>query len=204
MKSLLLLDWYTLWKQLKLFLFFIVFYAAISLAGQSYSFLGFSVLFLCMMPYYLLQLNDSTRVDALLLLMPVGRQTVVAERYVTALLSAACALPIFLAAGLVMGGEAVALLALQLAAGLLVLALLLPLAYKFGATKSRMLMLVMLALFFSTSGIISGLLTEDNGLPEIAIDHWVGILARFALPAALVLLGVSYLVSLRIYQTREF
>ena len=193
MKSLLLLDWYTLWKQLKLFLFFIVFYAAISLAGQSYSFLGFSVLFLCMMPYYLLQLNDSTRVDALLLLMPVGRQTVVAERYVTALLSAACALPIFLAAWLVMGGEAVALLAL-----------LLPLAYKFGATKSRMLMLVMLALFFSTSGIISGLLTEDNGLPEIAIDHWVGILARFALPAALVLLGVSYLVSLRIYQKREF
>ena len=204
MKSLLLLDWYTLWKQLKLFLFFIAFYAVIALMSRSYAFLGFSVLFLCMMPYYLLQLNDSTHVDALLLLMPVGRTTVVAERYVTALLSAACALPIFLAAGLTMGGDAVALLALQLAAGLLVLALLLPLAYKFGATKSRMLMLVMLALFFSTSGIISGLLTEDNGLPEIAIDHWVGILARFALPAALVLLGVSYLVSLRIYQKREF
>ncbi|MGM9593559.1 MAG: ABC-2 transporter permease [Candidatus Onthomonas sp.] len=204
MKSLLLLDWYTLWKQLKLFLFFIAFYAVMALMSQSYAFLGFSVLFLCMMPYYLLQLNDNTHVDALLLLMPVGRTTVVAERYVTALLSAACALPIFLAAGLIMGGDAVTLLVLQLAAGLLVLALLLPLAYKFGATKSRMLMLVMLALFFSTSGIISGLLTEDNGLPEIAIDHWVGILARFALPAALVLLGVSYLVSLRIYQKREF
>ena len=203
MKSLLLLDWYTLWKQLKLFLFFIAFYAAMALMSQSYAFLGFSVLFLCMMPYYLLQLNDGSRVDALLLLMPVSRTTVVAERYITALLSAACALPIFLAAGLIMGGDAVTLLALQLAAGLLVLALLLPLAYKFGATKSRMLMLVMLALFFSTSGIISGLLTEDSSLPEVAIDHWVGILARFALPGALVLLGVSYLVSLRIYEKRE-
>ncbi|MGM9537212.1 MAG: ABC-2 transporter permease [Candidatus Onthomonas sp.] len=204
MKSLLLLDWYTLWKQLKLFLFFIAFYAVMALMSQSYAFLGFSVLFLCMMPYYLLQLSDNTHVDALLLLMPVGRTAVVAERYVTALLSAACALPIFLAAGLIMGGDAVTLLVLQLSAGLIVLALLLPLAYKFGSTKSRMLMLVMLALFFSTSGVISGLLTEDGSLPEISIDHWVGILARFALPAALVLLGVSYLVSLRIYQKREF
>lgn len=202
MKSLLLLDWYTLWKQLKMFLFFILLYAIISLVSQSYMFLGFSVLFLCMLPYYLMQMNDSVHMDAVFLLMPNSRSSLVRERYITALIAALLALPLMLAAWLVVGLDAVFMLVFQLAAGLLVLSLLLPLAFKFGAAKSRWLMLLMLALFFGSSGAITGLLEEDISL--LSLVNWVQTLVWFVVPATLVLLGVSCLVSLRIFAKREF
>lgn len=202
MKSLLLLDWYTLWKQLKLFLFFILFYAVISLVSQSYMFLGFSVLFLCMLPYYLVQMNDSGRMDAVFLLMPNSRSSIVKERYITALISALLSLPLMLPTWLVMGIDALFMLVFQLAAGLLVLALLLPLAFKFGATKSRLFTLLMLALFFGSSGMVTGLLDEDVSV--LSLGSWFQTLTWLAVPASLVLLGVSYLVSLRVYDKREF
>lgn len=202
MKCLLMLDWYVLWKQFKLFLFFILFYAVISLISQSYNFLGFSVLFLCMLPYYLMQINDGGQVDALLLLMPAGRTKIVQERYLTALIIALPALLLMLAAWLTVGREAAFMLMIQLAAGLIALALLMPLVYKFGATKFRMLMLLMLALLFGSNGVIVGLLEED--IPVLNLGSWFQVLAWWAVPIALVLLGVSYLVSLRIYEKREF
>lgn len=203
MKSLLLLDGYALWKQLKLFLGFIVLYPILALVSQNLIFMTFSTLFLCMLPYYLLQINNSRTVGALMQLMPLSRSTVVAERYLSALLSVACALPILLILRLVSGPDAAILMVLQIAACLSILALMLPLAYKLDPTKSRLLLMALMFLFFGATGAISNL-TGDLPLSEIALDRWVPVLTAAALPVALALLGVSYLVSLRIYQKQEF
>lgn len=203
MKSLLLLDWYTLWKQLKLFLAFILFYAVLSLVIQNAQFLAFSLMFLCVMPFYLLQINEGSRFDVTLLLAPISRRLIVGERYVTVLMSAVLSLPLMLATWLVLGADAALILVFQLSVGLVLIALLLPLAYKFGSTKSRIFMMLLLVLFFVFAGA-SQSLYENMGAVLSVFGNWFLLFIRFSLPAALVLLLVSYFISVQIYEKRSF
>ncbi len=201
MKCLLLLDFYALWKQLKIFLFFILAYAVGSLITGQYMFLGFAVMFLLMLPYYLQQLLEGGQVDASLLLAPIGRRTIVGARYLTVLLCVLPALALAAGAWAVLGADAALQLLLQTAASLVGISIILPLLYRFGAAKSRMLLLLMFALFFGSTGLISGF-SEEISLA--ALGGWFPWLVRLALPAALAVLGLSWLVSVRIYEKREF
>lgn len=195
MKSLLLMDVYTLWKQLKFFLVVVLLYAVGSLVSGAYEMLSFSFLFLCMLPYYLMQLTP----EVIFLILPCDRKLIVTERYLTVLLALIPGLILILACAL--SGGSIIIPILQMSSCLTILAILLPLVLRFGAVKARLFTILMFALFFGSSGaIVGGLMGSE--VPEPG--QMLKLTAWGALAVSLVLLGISYLVSLRIYERREF
>ncbi|HIS51904.1 MAG TPA: ABC-2 transporter permease [Candidatus Onthomonas avicola] len=202
MKCLLLMDGYSLWKQLKLFVLFILAYAVGSLVSGQYLFLGFSVMFLLMLPYYLQQMNEGGRVDATFLLASISRKTVVRARYITVLLCTALGLVLAAVTWLVLSPDAGLMLLMQLAICLVSISLVLPLLYRLGAVKGRLTMLLVFAIFFGGTGVLTGL--TESGPDLSALAGWGRWILRLALPVALGVLGLSYLISARIYEKREF
>lgn len=197
MKCLLKMDCYALWKQLKFFLAIILLYILFSLVSRQYSMLGFSILFLCMLPYYMMQMTQET----LFLILPCNRKRIVQERYLTALLVLIPGLILSLVSRLLLGPESLSMLLLQLSACLLILAIQIPLIYKFGTVRARLLLLFTMALFFGSSGAIAALVSS---VQETEILRTLGLIAWIALPVSVALLGVSYLISLAIYEKKEF
>lgn len=202
MKALLLLDGYTLMKQLKFYFVFLTLYAGISLYSGQFMFLGFCVMFLTLMPYYLMQYTESTKSDALFLLMPCSRKTIVQERYVSVLLTLIPAALLALATLLVMGPDSALLILAECGLGLTLLSVALPIVYRYGVAKTRLILVCIMAALGGLGGGIGSRLGESApGLFSETLPFWLPILT---LVIALSALLISYHVSLRVYTKREF
>lgn len=195
MKSLLMMDCYTLWRQLKLFLVVVLLYAVGALVSGAYEMLSFSFLFLCMLPYYLVQLTP----DTLFLILPCTRRQIVQERYLSILLSLLPSL--LLSVACVLAGGSLLIPVFQIAACLTILAVLLPLVLRFGPVKARLFTILTVALFFGSSGAIVGGVMGTDLKP---IESTLSAVSWATLGGSLILLGISYLISLRIYEKREY
>ncbi len=202
MKALLLLDGYTLMKQLKLFLIFIVLYAGLSLYSGEFMFLGFSAMFLVLLPYYLMQFCEHSRTDALFLLLPNTRKAIVQERYLTLLLTL---IPVAVLAGitaLVLNPESALLIVAECALGLIVLSVILPLAYRFGVTKSRLILIFAVATLGASGGVMGSVL--GDGAAAFLSSSPVYTLSLLSVPLALVVVFISYRISLAVCAEKEF
>ncbi|MBQ3090707.1 MAG: ABC-2 transporter permease [Oscillospiraceae bacterium] len=202
MRSLLLLDGYTVIRQLKFFLFFILFYFAFALATPNAIFLGFSTLFLMMMPYYLMQYTESYRSDALFLILPGSRKTIVQERYLSVLIALVPVLLLSLLSGLIHSWDYCLVALAEATTAVLVLAVLLPLAYRFGNTKMRLILTVFIGVMIGVSSGAGNLL-EEGDLTPLSLPLFP-LLAFVALLLSLLILLVSYRISLKIYAGKEF
>ncbi|MBQ9165782.1 MAG: ABC-2 transporter permease [Oscillospiraceae bacterium] len=202
MKALLLLDGYTLMKQLKLFLAFIVLYAGLSLYSQEFMLLGFSTIFLVLLPYYLMQYCETFKTDALFLLLPNTLKTVVQERYLTLLFTLVHTAVLAGVTELVLDPESALLIAVECALGLIAMSVIVPLAFKFGVTKSRMVLIFAIAALGSFGGIVGSVLGGD--VAEVLSGSLLHTLSLLSLPIALVVVLISYHVSLALYTQREF
>lgn len=195
MKSLFLMDGYTLWKQLKFFLVVVLLYAVGSLVSGAYEMLSFSFLFLCMLPYYLMQLMP----ENMFLILPCTRKQIVQERYLTVLLALIPSLLLTLAC--VLAGGSLLIPVFQMASCLMILAVLLPLVLRFGPMKARLFTVLIIALFFGSNGAIVGGIMGTDLKP---IGFTLSVVSWAALGGSLVLLWISYLISLRVYEKREY
>lgn len=207
MKGLLIKDFLLIKQQWKILLALLAFYALYSVAFAGTEFLSSMVVVICLMlPLTTMAYDEKNKWDKYALSMPIKRDTIVLSKYLFAILTVAIGallvLGICFLVSLIKDSVPVketlqvALLANGLA--LFFISFTLPALFKFGVEKARLIMLVIV--FIPTMLVMM--------LPQIGINlpSLETLLSYYYLfPILLVILLVmSYRLSLGIYKKREF
>jgi len=208
--GLVLKDLLVLRKTAKLYIAMLSFYLVLALAGVfSHAMLtGFVALFTMMLPISSFAYDELARWDKYAAALPVRRRGIVGSKYLLALLLGAIAgALILISSGLfwllkdTAPGEVLLTGLACVAAGLLMNSILLPLLFKFGAEKGRLLTMAVLAVIFLL-GFGGGKLLGYHEFPEM--PPCLKTLFPLILAGVLILaLFVSYQVSLGIYRKKE-
>lgn len=210
MSGLILKDLLVLRKQGKSYLLIIGIYMVLAFVGVfDYSILSTMMVVLTMMlPMATFSYDELARWDKFAAAMPVGRSGIVKAKYLMALAVIGGAGLLCFVVNIIVAmidheaqlGALMASLGGSLGAGLLINAAILPLLFKYGAEKSRsMMMVVMLVVFILVFGLITiagkGGFALTNAMT--AVIPWL---------AALLVLGgfvVSYRISQKLYAQKE-
>lgn len=203
MKGLLLKDWYQVRTNMKTMYLTVAFVLVIWVLSTSSAYVfpvSYAAIFLGILPVNLLTYDQSVGWVEYGRTLPVSKKTLVAEKYLIGLFCAAAAVVIgglfitviSLRTGTTPDKDALSLLAGSVCAILLINGIMLPLYYRFGAEKARMLYMLM---FAGMGAALGGGTVLMDAVPEpdaaIAI---VGVLA-----AVLVLYALSWRVSVAWY-----
>ena len=200
MKALLLKDTYVIWKQMKIFLIIILVFSAIPSGFNS----AFAVIYAAMMPYTAMAYDERSKWDQMAAMMPYSPRDIVLSKYVFGWLCiAAAALLSALFQGLLsfLGASlSLALLAMSALSGLCVLAITLPVMFRFGVEKGRLAMFLIIFLVCGTAGGISSITISEGSGAAFAVQN---LLLLILLVAAVVLTAVSVPLSVKFYGRRE-
>lgn len=203
MKGLLLKDWYQVRTNMKTMYLTVAFVLVIWVLSTSSAYVfpvSYAAIFLGILPVNLLTYDQSVGWVEYGRTLPVSKKTLVAEKYLIGLFCAAAAVVIGglfvtvipLRTGTAPDKDVLSLLAGSVCAILLINGIMLPLYYRFGAEKARMLYMLM---FAGMGAALGGGTVLMDAVPEpdaaIAI---VGVLA-----AVLVLYALSWRVSVAWY-----
>jgi ABC-type transport system involved in multi-copper enzyme maturation permease subunit len=210
MIGLLLKDIYTMRQYVKTLLFMLVFFAVISagLDNPATFFEGFIILMSMMLTISSFSYDDLAKWDRYALTLPVSRKEIVAGKYLLSIVLCVAATVIsFLISTIILTVKPVAGFGLteQLFATAAIVSIaffftgiLLPLTFKFGVEKSRILMFV---IFAAPSAAVIAL--DKLGIPmptEASLMNFLKLL-----PLIVILLYyLSYRLSVRIFSKREF
>lgn len=207
MKGLLLKDLLTLKKQGKLMLVLVAFYAVYSYATKNTSMLGTMLAVICtMLPITTLSYDEYNKWDKYALSMPINRKTIVISKYLVGILLNVTATIIIAVINLILipyieNADIVETLLILLGtcmATILILAILMPLIFRFGVEKARL----MLMAIFAAPLMITMLLKQMN-IP--APDEGMLKMLAYASPViVLCLLLISINISIGIYSKKEF
>lgn len=214
MSGLILKDIYCIKKQFKTYLVIFLFYGAITVFMENVSFMTiFIMVMLSMLPITTFSYDDFCKWDVYQLSLPVRRSTAVASKYLLALM-------ILVIGGLISGGltllfhllgrtgsaspfELLCYVGGSFASGILINAVILPLIYRFGPEKSRIML-------FGVLGIPTVLIIL-LGKYYAALPFSISITAEqiktavLFLPLAVLLLFFgSFAISVKIYSRKEF
>lgn len=202
MKGLLLKDLINLKSTLKLFLAFLALFLVLTLTTGDLGSSSLSIIVLSvMLPFTTVALDERAKWDRTALASPIRRSTLVISKYVLGILL----LLIALCAGLVLGllgreeiGELFTQLFLLGMSGAWILSIMLPLMFRFGAEKGRIIVMLVIAATFALSYALN---TPDAGVPsgEALMDY---ALILFASTVAVCVL--SAMLSIHIYTKKEF
>ncbi|MEG0803538.1 MAG: ABC-2 transporter permease [Pygmaiobacter sp.] len=208
MRGLLLKDLLNLTKYMRQLFFIVVMITLLSsVGGSSISFLSTYTVLLCVMIVLSsMSYDDFARWDTYALTMPLSRRTLVASKYLLGLLMAAVGSVISLMLSCLVGvfskaaapDETLLVIGATACICLVLLAVLLPLLYKFGVEKSRMMLLgvlmvpaigiLLLAKFGFSAPSEAVLLAMLIGLPFVALGS----------------LAVSFFISVAIVTKKEY
>ena len=197
MSALLLKDFYVLWKQLKAFLVIILVFSAIPGGYNTV----FAVAYAAMLPYSCIAYDERSKWDQLAAMMPYSTRQLVLSRYVLGWIAAvaACGISLVLQAVFtVLLGSSVfpASLLVSFFACLSIMAITLPLIFRFGVERGRLLMFFLIFLVCGSAGALGGITESYSGALPSAV--WLIV------PAALVLTAVSIPLSIRCYARRKW
>ncbi len=196
MKALLLKDYCVLWKQLRFFLLFILIFSALPGGFNGV----FAVTYAALLPYSCIAYDERSKWDQLAAMMPYTARDLVLSRYVLGWIAAAvaCALSLVLQgvfSTLLDTGFYPVTLVLAFFACLATLAITLPLIFRFGVERGRLLMFLIIFLVCGSAGALGGIADATSGLPPAAV--WL------LLPVSLVLTVLSVPLSIRWYARRS-
>ncbi len=194
MKALVLKDWYVVFKQMRLFLVFILVFSL--LPGTSANL--FAVVYAAMLPYTALAYDERCKWDQLAAMMPYSERDIVLGKYVLGWLFTAGAMVFCMAAQLVMSPFTharpdVAGTLLVGCAGTVIMACILPLMFRFGVERGRMFFIM-----FVVAGAIGA--TSAITVQADALETRPALLTVLLPAAAVVLNAVSIPLSIRLYR----
>lgn len=206
MKGLLLKSWKNIRPTLIYYAILFIAFLFVSVVGRDPLFFSaVSVMFAVAVPLAAMTRDEAEGWEAFVVAAGISRRRLVVSRYLFSLCSVA---PAWLASVVLIfiaedRAEGLATVLLFMGAGMIAAAVLLPLCFRFGIEKSRILLIVILILIFMAAWGIGFLLF---GEADFGIS-WE--LPLFALPGAVLAAGgiavaVSLLISLRILQEKDF
>ena len=210
MNSLILKDFISLKSYSKTLAIIILFFTIITFTNDEPSFLsGMIILIMSMLPITSFSYDQHAKWDLFSQTLPVSRKQLVMSKYVLGIISivAGAILAILLNVAvllvkslevdiwyLILANSLIALVAL------LYLSILIPLVYKFGVEKSRLLTIVVLAIPSVLAIVLSNAGVSIPVLDEITPAIVVAIGLVFVVCVVL----ISYVISVRIYMHKEF
>lgn len=203
MKGLLLKDLLNLKKQGNVYLLMVGFYLVFSMVTENASFFGGMVCILsAMLPVTAMSYDERARWDKFALTMPISRKDMVISKYVLGLSFSTIGVIILFLCNLLTSLELSNNLIMSLSflgLGILIMSLILPLLFKFGVEKGRILMML---IFFVPAIFI--MLLPSLGVSLSEPNETLLKTITYVTPFALVLtLVISLLTSIRIYQKKE-
>ena len=205
MKALLMKDFYTLWRQLSVYLLVRL---VISVFNGSFGHI-FITIWAALLPYTAMAYDERSKWDQMAAMMPYSTRDIVISKYVLGWLCTAAAALFAMAVQLlqtVLGSPLAAFAPMDnlmgCCASLCVLAVTLPLMVGFGVEKGRLMMFLIIFLVCGSAGALSSI--------TVSVDHTAGGLSGpFAalmavLPiAAAALTAVSVPLSMKFYARRQ-
>ena len=211
MKGLLLKDWYQVCKNMRTMYLTVAIVMAVWLFSTSGSYVfpvSYAAIFLGILPVNLLTYDQSVGWVEYGRTLPVSKKTLVAEKYLIGLFCAAAAVVIGglfvtvipLRTGTAPDEDVLSLLAGSVCAILLINGISLPLLYRFGAEKARMIYVLTFAglgaLLGGSGAVMDELQHNGTGSGPLPVPLW---LAAVLLLAVLALYAVSWRVSVAWY-----
>lgn len=206
MKALLLKDWYVLWKQTRFFFLYVLIFSMIP--GVYYNL--FAVCYASMLPYTAMAYDERSHWNQLSAMMPYSVRDLVLSRYVIgwcsvlgagmlSLLSPLVGALLHLDKFLHLGNFSWNIVPLSVAASGMILAVMLPLMFRFGVERARLMVLFFIVLASAGCTAISIAVTPSMGgeLPQL-FPLWKWILLLISIAANV----VSVRISMNLYQRR--
>ena len=210
MNSLILKDFISLKSYSKTLAIIILFFTIITFTNDEPSFLsGMIILIMSMLPITSFSYDQHAKWDLFSQTLPVSRKQLVISEYVRGIISivvgAILAILLNVAVLLVKSLEVdiwYLILANSLIAlvALLYLSILIPLVYKFGVEKSRLLTIVVLAIPSVLAIVLSNAGVSIPVLDEIT----PAIVVAIGLVFVVCVMLISYVISVRIYMKKDF
>ena len=198
MTALITKDFYVLWKQMKVFLVLILVFSAIP---GGYNTL-FAVTYAALLPYSCIAYDERSKWDQLAAMMPYSSRDLVLSRYVLGWGAAAGAalLSFLFQALLSMLLDFTPLPSSSLVAAFFIclctLAVTLPLVFRFGVERGRLVMFLIIFLVCGTAGALGAVAQDFPTLLPSAV--WLMV------PIALALTAISVPLSIRWYARRKW
>lgn len=200
MKGLLLKDWYMMVKYCKAWVLILaVMMGASAFSEKPMLFLMYPVMLAGLTAVTLMAYDERSGWTTLSRAMPYSKAQLVSVKYIVTLLLLAAAVMLTVAVQLVRAGMGASsagsmggILGVLLSAGLVTPAVLLPLVFRFGVEKARILYGIVLGLVIACMIFVS-MTVQD--MPQLVAD---GAFAVRVLPVSAVLFGLSWLLSIRI------
>lgn len=210
MKGLLLKDWYQVRTSMKAMCLTVAFVLVIWVFSTSNAYVfpvSYAAVFLGILPINLLAYDHASGWTEYSFALPLSKELQVAEKYLIGLFCAAAAVVIgglfitviSLRTGTTPDKDVLSLLAGSVCAILLINGIMLPLYYRFGAEKARMLYMLMFAGMGAALGggaVMDELQQNGPGSVPLPVPLW---LAAVLLLAVLALYAVSWRVSVAWY-----
>ncbi len=202
MKALVLKDIYVLWKQMRIFLLIVLVLSAIPSTFNNV----FAVIYAAMLPYTAVAYDERSHWDQLAAMMPYTNRAIVLSKYVLGWL---CILTAAVLSLLLQGilslvladyffSPSMVFLAVWGAAA--ILAVTLPLMFRFGVERGRMVMFLIIFLVCAGAGALSSVAISASKAQGFVLS---GPLMA-ALPLmAVVLTLISVPLSVRLYQQKD-
>ena len=208
MKSLILKDLLAFQSYVKTLVLFVLFFTIITFSMDDASFLsGMIILWMAMLPISSFSYDQHAKWDLFAQTLPVTRKQIVQAKYVLGLLFVGFATVLAIILNMIVSSvkslpiEWNVLVESNLMIGivaLVFLSILFPLIYKFGVEKSRMLIIVVVAIpsivFISFSNNTLQLLNNVTSQTLLVGGVVVAIIAMI----------ISYIISLKIYTAKDF
>ena len=200
MKALIIKDTYVIWRQMKYFLVMILLFSALPSGFNN----AFAVIYAAMLPYTALAYDERSKWDQLAAMMPYSTRDMVLGKYVFGWLcigAAAVLSGLFQAVlSLVTDREVLpGTLVLSVLGALCILAITLPVMFRFGVEKGRLAMFLIIFLVCGTAGAIASITVSGDG-GAFAFQGPILVVMSIA---ALVLTAVSIPLSQKFYQKRQ-
>ena len=200
MKALLMKDFYTLWRQLRVYLLVML---VISVFNGSFGNI-FITIWAALLPYTAMAYDERSKWDQMAAMMPYSTRDIVLGKYAFGWLciGAAAVLSALLQAVLSLAVNRTFLpgvMALSVLGALCILAITLPLMFRFGVERGRLAMFLIIFLVCGAAGAIANIAESVEQGTSFAFQ---GSVLVILLIAAVVLTAVSIPLSQRFYRER--
>lgn len=205
MKGLLLKDWYMLLKYGKAYMFICIVFAAVSLFGNGNTFfVMYPMVFAGLIPVTLIAYDERSGWMSYSGTFPYSRKQIVSVKYIYAFAIWAAAALLMFAAQMVSrhtgSGAGLSYMFLPAAAvGLVPPALMLPIVFMLGSEKGRIAYMGVIILICAMIPLLS--IGAEN-TAAVSIPAQAAVLA--AVPASLILFAASWLISIKVFERREY
>ena len=201
MRGLLFKDIINLKQQAKIYLLIIAIWIAISFANNDNSFFGgLIMIFSILVPISTIAYDEKAKWDRYALTMPVSRKDIVLSKYLLAFCCAAMGAVLSTVVSIIMSKDITESLLssmMFMSLGISVASIVLPIIFKFGVEKGRMLMLAV----FLAPTVIGMILSKLN--INMTGEYTFEMLSNFSPLIALVVTAISIIISVKIYNSKE-